>query len=385
MSLSSISNACNLLALEPAGNERRTMRHFHPLSILAKEHETRDSIRLVLDVPPELRPTFEFQSGQHLPIEAELDGKLLRRTYSICSEAGEWPLEIGIRVQPGGRFSEYAMNELSVGDVLQVMPPTGRFHANVDPAASKYYLGFAAGSGITPILSIARTLLNTESSSRFALFYGNRRQDSAMFIDDLYALKNRFPERLQLNFVFSREDQEFPINSGRLDRGKVAELYQRFCSGDSVDEAFVCGPDTMIDTVVETLVELGLAPDAVHAERFGAPRRGAPGIPDVAPAAEAKRAENSSLVTVIMDGHKKSFEMAQDALNIVDAAADNGIDLPYSCKGGVCATCQTHVRTGHVQMAANYGLEPWELEAGFVLACQSRPETDEVLLDYDKS
>ena len=206
-----------------------------------------------------------------------------------------------------------------------------------------------------------------------------------MFIDDLYALKNRFPERLQLHFVFSREDQEFPINSGRLDRGKVAELYQRFCSGDSVDEAFVCGPDTMIDTVVETLVELGLSPDAVHAERFGAPRRGAPGIPDVSPAAEAKRAENSSLVTVIMDGHKKSFEMAQDALNIVDAAAENGIDLPYSCKGGVCATCRSHVRTGHVQMAANYGLEPWELEAGFVLACQSRPETDEVLLDYDKS
>lgn len=361
------------------------MRQFHPLRIVAKQQETRDSIRLALDVPDELRQTFEFQAGQHLPIEIELDGKRLRRTYSICSEAGHWPLEIGIRVQPGGRFSGYAADELSVGDVLQVMPPTGRFHANIDPAASRYYLGFASGSGITPILSIARSVLNRERGSRFALFYGNRRQNSAMFIEDLYALKNSFPDRLQLHFLFSREDQEFPINAGRLDAETVAELYRRFCSGDRVDEAFVCGPDTMIDTVVETLQGLGLEQDAIHAERFGAPRRQSEKLPGTAPVADAGHSEKNATVTVIMDGHKKSFEMAREAASIVDAAAENGIELPYSCKGGVCATCRTHVRKGSVRMAANYGLEPWELEAGFVLACQSRPQSDEVLLDYDKS
>ncbi|MGB5256243.1 MAG: 2Fe-2S iron-sulfur cluster-binding protein [Woeseiaceae bacterium] len=361
------------------------MRHFHPLKVLAKEQETRDSIRLALHVPDELHETFAFQAGQHLPIEAELGGKRLRRTYSICSEPGHWPLEIGIRVQPGGRFSEYAANELSVGDALQVMPPTGRFHANIDAAASKYYLGFAAGSGITPILSIARSVLNNETGSRFALFYGNRRQASAMFIEDLFALKNRYPDRLQLHFVFSREDQEFPINAGRLDREKVTEVYRQFCGGDTVDEVFVCGPDTMIDTVIETLVDVGVSKDVIHAERFGAPRRGTPESANVTQAAIRERSENSFTVTVIMDGHKKSFEMAYDAPNIVDAAAESGIELPYSCKGGVCATCRTHVRNGTVQMAANYGLEPWELEAGFVLACQSRPQSDEVLLDYDKS
>lgn len=357
------------------------MKQFHPLTIVAKRQETRDSIRLALDVPPDLRPDFQFQPGQHLPIQVDLDGKRVRRTYSICSAPGHWPLEIGIRVQPGGRFSEYAAGELAVGDVLDVMPPTGRFHAELDPGSSKFYLGFAAGSGITPILSIATSVLNNEPGSRFALFYGNRKQDSAMFIEDLYALKNRFPDRLQLHFVFSREEQEFEINAGRIDAEKVAELQQRFCSGDSVDVAYVCGPDTMIRTVVDALCDAGMAEEAIHAERFGAPRR------KVAEAAIADRvaAQGGATVTVIMDGHKKSFDMARGAASIVDAAAENGIELPYSCKGGVCATCRTHLRQGDVRMATNYGLEPWELESGFILACQSQPESDEIVLDYDKA
>jgi ring-1,2-phenylacetyl-CoA epoxidase subunit PaaE len=361
------------------------MKQFRALTVAAKRQETRDSIRVSLDITEELRHEFVFQAGQHLPIQVEREGKRLRRTYSICSEPGHWPLEIGIRVQPGGQFSEFAASELCVGDVIHAMPPTGRFHAVIDAAASKYYLGLAAGSGITPILCIASTILNNEPGSRFALFYGNRRQDSTMFIEDLYALKNRFPDRLQLHFVFSQEDQEFAIGAGRLDAGKVAELYERFCCGDSVDEAYVCGPDTMIDTALDALLGLGLAEDAIHYERFGAPRKGAvePVAADRAP--RAGRPRNATTVTVIMDGHKKSFEMARDHSNIVDAAADNGIELPFSCKGGVCATCRTHVREGTVQMAANYGLEPWELDAGYVLACQSRPQSDAVVLDYDTS
>lgn len=361
------------------------MKQFHPLKVAAKHQETRDSIRIALNVPDKLKPTFHFHPGQHLPIQIEVDGKRLRRTYSICSEPGRWPLEIGIRVQPGGRFSEYASRALNVGDVIDVMPPTGRFHATVDAGTSKYYLGFASGSGITPILSIATAILNQEQDSRFALFYGNRRQDSAMFIEDLYALKNRYPDRLQLHFIFSREDQEFAIGTGRLDAEKVAELYERFCSGDRVDEAYVCGPDSMIDTVTAALRELGLGEDVIHAERFGAPRKSTAQVAGEGRDVAGTKSENVTKVTVIMDGHKKTFVMPRDEENIVDAAADKGIELPYSCKGGVCATCRTHVREGSVKMDTNYGLEPWEVEAGFVLACQSRPQTDEVLLDYDES
>jgi len=357
------------------------MKKFHPLTVVSKSFETPDSVRIAFDVPEELRGEFSFMPGQHLPIQIERDGKHLRRTYSICSADGCWPLEIGVRVQPGGQFSEFAANELSVGDALDVMPPTGRFHLDPERKDGKTHIGFAAGSGITPILSIVATILNSEPNSRFALFYGNRKQNSTMFIEDLFALKNRFPGRLQLHFVFSQEEQEFEIAGGRIDAEKVAELYEQFCNGMTVDEAWVCGPDSMIDTVTGALTELGMRADDVHAERFGVPRKGGRRSAVVA----AAESEESVRVTVIMDGHKKSFDMPRDGSNIVDAAADQGIELPFSCKGGVCATCRTHVRSGEVEMAANYGLEPWEVEKGFVLACQSAPLTDEILLDYDKS
>jgi ring-1,2-phenylacetyl-CoA epoxidase subunit PaaE len=283
-------------------------------------------------------------------------------------------------VQTGGKFSEFAANELAVGDQLDVMPPFGQFHASPEASGDKLYLGFAAGSGITPILSIIAALLRDEPASRFALFYGNRQQSTTMFIDDLYALKNIYPDRLQLQFVFSQEDQEFAIGAGRLDHDKVRELYEAFCRGAHPDEAFICGPDTMIEIVSAALIELGMGKSSVHAERFGVPRgRKA----KVAPA-PASGVEHTK-VTVILDGHKKTFEMALGDANIVDAAAGHGIDLPFSCKGGVCATCRCHVREGEVVMATNYGLEPWELEKGFVLACQSRPTSKTLILDYDKT
>ena len=356
------------------------MKQFHELVVIAKTPEAKDAIRIALEVPAELREEFAFLPGQHLPIQIERDGKHVRRTYSICSPEGHWPLEIGVRIQPGGAFGEFAAGELQVGDTLQVMPPTGRFHLAAEREDGGFHIGFAAGSGITPILAIMSSLLYGESSSRFALFYGNRKQNSTMFIDDLYALKNRFPDRLQLHFLFSREEQEFGIAEGRLDADKVAELYARFCSGDQVDEAWVCGPDTMIETATTALVGLGMDEGAVHSERFGAPRKGK--RPDTQP---VDPGTDQATITVIMDGHKKSFDMPRAGTNIVDAAAEQGVELPYSCKGGVCATCRTHVRKGEVDMATNYGLEPWEVEKGFVLACQSTPLSDEVLLDYDKS
>ena len=356
------------------------MKQFHPLTIERIEPETIDSVRIALAVPAKYESEYEFLPGQHLPFEVTVDGKKLRRTYSICSGADERPLEIGIRVQPGGAFSEFAASRLSVGDTLDAMPPAGHFHVNLEKGKARDYLAFAAGSGITPILSMIRSTLETESQSRFALFYGNRKQATTMFIEDLYALKNRYPERLQLHFVFSQEEQEFAIASGRLDADKVRELYARFCAGLEPDEAYVCGPDTMIVSVTEALVELGMDPARVHSERFGVPRDAGKVRPDL----QAKAADHAT-VTVIMDGHKKAFEMRRDDDNIVDAAAGHGIELPYSCKGGVCATCRCHVREGEVAMAANYGLEPWEVEAGYVLACQSRPVSDSILLDYDKT
>lgn len=355
------------------------MREFHPLTIERIEHETKDSVRIALAVPGEFDLEYEFLPGQHLPFEVEVDGKKLRRTYSICSGQGERPLEIGIRVQPGGAFSEYAANELKPGDTLAAMPPTGRFHVDPNPDNEKDYVGFAAGSGITPILSMIRSILATESKSRFILFYGNRTQATTMFIEDLYALKNLYPERLQLNFVFSREEQEFEPMAGRLDFDKVLELYRHFGKGLRVTDAFVCGPDSMIEDVTKALLELGMREDHIHAERFGVPRRGAQPPPSKKPAAD------HATVTIIMDGHKREFAMQRADANIVDAAAGHGIDLPYSCKGGVCATCRCHLREGEVKMAANFGLEPWEVEQGFILACQSRPVSKTLTLDYDKT
>jgi ring-1,2-phenylacetyl-CoA epoxidase subunit PaaE len=356
------------------------MKQFHSLLVSDKRQETRDSVRIALDVPDHLQKDFAFQAGQHLPIQIERDGKKLRRTYSICSPAGEWPLQIGVRVQPGGQFSEFAATELNIGDKLDVMPPNGQFHALPDPGSEKQYIGFAAGSGITPILSIIASVLQQEPGSQFALFYGNRMQGTTMFIDDLFALKNRYPARLQLHFLFSREEQEFDIASGRLDDQKVRQLIDHFCSGTPPDEAFICGPDTMIKTVESALLDLGMDPASVHTERFGVQRKSG-SAPPIAKGSSV----DLTKVTVIMDGHRKSFEMPRAGINIVDAAAEQGVDLPYSCKGGVCATCRTHVQKGKVEMATNYGLEPWEVDKGFVLACQCTPVSDEILLNYDKT
>jgi ring-1,2-phenylacetyl-CoA epoxidase subunit PaaE len=355
------------------------MKQFHSLKIKDIQRETRDSIRIELAVPDDLRSEYEFLPGQHLPFQIELDGKKLRRTYSICSGVGQ-PLEIGVRVQPGGQFSEFAAGELKVGASIAAMPPSGQFHVELNSGNAKDYVGFAAGSGITPILSMIKSILATEPKSRFILFYGNRKQSTTMFIEDLYALKNQYLERLQLNFVFSREEQEFEPMAGRLDADKVRELYKHFGAGLRASDCFICGPDSMIQDVKSALLDLGMDESHVHFERFGVPRKANRSAPTITP----KTAEQAE-ITVIMDGHKKSFDMQRDDANIVDAAADHGIELPYSCKGGVCATCRCHVNKGEVSMETNYGLEPWEVEAGFVLACQSRPVSESVILDYDKT
>jgi len=353
------------------------MKQFHPLKIADLKSETSDSVRVVFELPAALQSEYTFLPGQHLPLQVDVDGKKLRRTYSICSAIGA-PLEIGVRVQPGGRFSERALGALHIGDYVEAMPPTGQFFIRPDPGNAKDYVGFAAGSGITPILSMIKSILVAESNSRFMLFYGNRKQSTTMFIDDLYALKNLYMERLQLNFVFSREEQEFEPMAGRLDGDKVHELYRHFGAGVRAAECFVCGPDSMIQDVSDALKALGMDAAHIHSERFGVPRK-----TETSRDAEPARTTHQAEITVIMDGHKKTFSMQRKHNNIVDAAAESGIELPYSCKGGVCATCRCFVRAGEVRMQANYGLEAWELAEGFVLACQSRPVSASVVLDYD--
>jgi ring-1,2-phenylacetyl-CoA epoxidase subunit PaaE len=355
------------------------MRKFHSLAVASVQKETPDSLRIGLEIPPALRAEFDFLPGQHLPVQTEIEGKVVRRTYSICSVPGQWPLEIGIRIQPGGLFSEHVAANVACGDRLEVMSPFGQFHANIDSGNKKSYLAFAAGSGITPVISIIRSILENEPASRVVLFYANRQQKSTMFIDDLQALKNSFTSRLQLYFLFTREEQEFPILGGRLDPDKTLELYDVFCADLDPDEAFICGPDTMIESVRQVLATRGMPLDSIHAERYGAPKKRDRDLEKVA------SSDYSAEITVIMDGHKKSFGMSASVGNIVDAAAQQGIELPYSCKGGVCATCRTHVRDGEVSMKTNYGLEPWEVEKGYVLACQSVPLSDKVTLDYDKT
>lgn len=353
------------------------MRHYHDLTVIAVDEETADSRRVTLDVPDNLRDTFAFQAGQHLPVSAQDDGEELRRTYSLCSTPGEWPLQLGIRVQPHGKFSNFVARRLKAGDVLAAMPPSGRFHLGKSHPA--HVALFAGGSGITPILSMAKTLLQTSESTTVSLFYANRKQSTVMFVEDLFALKNQFPDRLQMQFLFSREDQEFDILAGRLDKAKTDTLCECFFGDTMPDVAYICGPGTMIESVQAALAERGMADDAIHFESFGVQKTTTPTpvhVDDGAADAE---------VTVILDGHRKSFPMARDGLSIVDAAAAHGIDLPYSCKGGVCATCRTHVQDGEVSMARNFGLEDWEVEAGFVLACQCVPVTDSVVLDYDKA
>ncbi len=360
------------------------MLHFHPLEIINIERETSDSVCVHLHVPENLSDEFQFMQGQHLPVRANINGEEVHRTYSICSAVGESDLKIGIRIQPDGVFSQYIANELSAGKTLEVMPPVGNFFTTLSPDNEKTYVAFVAGSGITPILSILKTILATEKNSRVILFYGNRTQESTMFLEELYAQKNLFADRLSLHFVFSQEEQEIDLFGGRLDADKVSRLYQSLCAKITPDEIFICGPGTMIETVRTTLIGLGVDPTRVHSEHFTVATADEKSAKDKKQHISAGGGENTK-VTVIFDGHRKNFEMPMQGETILEAARENGLDLPYSCESGVCSTCRTLVREGEVDMEVNYALEDWEVEEGYTLACQARPLSKKLVLDYDQS
>lgn len=347
----------------------------HPLQVAAVERLTDDSVTIEFDVPPPLRATFSHEHGQHLVIEH--DGR--RRTYSICAPAGSGTLRVAVKRLPGGAFSSWANERLRAGETLAVMPPSGRFTTPLDPANRKRYAAIAAGSGVTPILSIAGTILEREPHSEVVLAYGNRTSGSIMFLEELSDLKDRHLERLQLLHVLSREPRSVELLSGRLDRPRLTRLLDSELAVDDVDEWFLCGPFELVETARELLRERGVPAERVHREIFHVT-----GEPARAPAArEESVPQGAATVTVRLDGRTSSVSVPYAGVSVLDALLAVRGDAPYACKGGVCGTCRAHVVEGAVHMEHTYALEQHEIDAGFVLACQARPASERVVLDFD--
>ena len=351
---------------------------FHPLRIARIDPLTEDSSAVTFDVPEELRDDYAFTQGQHLTVRTELAGDDVRRNYSICSPAGSGVLRIAVKRLPGGAFSEHALDVLKVGDALDVMTPTGRFFTELDPAHEKHYACVAAGSGITPVLSIVATTLATEPRSRVTLIYANRTHKSVMFLEEVEDLKDRYPDRFHLIHVLSREPQEVALFSGRLDTDRMSRILDTIVPVDSVDAWFLCGPFDMVSSLRKLLVAEGVSKKALHAEVFhveSAPpvRRTLPDSADEAGAA----------VTITLDGRQSSFTLRGDGPPVLEAALAVRADAPFACKGGVCGTCRAKVLEGAVEMDTNWALEPEEVQRGYVLTCQSHPTSESVVLDYD--
>ena len=358
---------------------------FYPLRVEQVIPETEDAKRVVLSLPEETAPHFQFQHGQYLTFRTHIDGEEIRRSYSICSAVDEPQLEVAVKKIPGGAFSSFVNDELAPGDTLEVAPPAGDFTVPLDPANEKHYLCIAAGSGITPVMSIVKTVLKTEPKSRVSLLFGNKRVNSIMFKEELEALKNHYMARFQLIHVLSQEDREFDILNGRIDNKKGAELCQHLLDLSSIDEFFLCGPESMVSEVSRGLRGVGIDEQAIHYELFGASAADAQLAIQKHHERALKHQGKSFNVTVVADGRSVKFELAADGENILDAALDAGVDLPFACKGGVCATCKAKLTSGNVEMDINHALEANEIEAGTILSCQAHPTSGDVVIDFDQS
>ena len=357
------------------------MSKFHRLPIASVERETRDAIAITFAVPDALADQFRFEPGQHLTLRASVGGEDLRRSYSICSAVQDGALRIAVKKSPGGAFSTWANEALAAGATLDVMPPMGHFNVPLDATARRHYLGFAAGSGITPLLSIVKTTLAAEPLSRFTLFYGNRASGTVMFKEELAALKDVYLERFNLAHVLSREAQDIDLLHGRIDRDKAGALLDHWVRLASIDTAFVCGPEGMMEAVIDALKARGFPDSRIKVERFASSIPKHQHVARPLPKAAASECE----VTVIIDGSRKSFLLEREKESILDAGLRNGIELPYSCKGGVCSTCRCRLIEGEVDMDVNFALEDYEVARGFILSCQSYPATDRVLIDFDQT
>ena len=350
---------------------------FHPLRVAEVRRETPECVSLMFEVPDALADEYRFTQGQHLALRATLGGEELRRSYSVCSGCDDGELRVAVKKVAGGRFSAWVNEALKPGDAIDVMTPEGRFFTPLAPEHEKHYVAFVAGSGITPVLSLIRTMLAREPKSRFTLVYGNRRQASVMFHEALEDLKDRYLARFALYNVFSREAQDIELFNGRLDGSKTQAFLSTLIPADTIDEAFVCGPSTMIEVVEQALLEAGVPRANVHVERFGVPTSSMPPPIDDTEAAQAR-------IGIVIDGVRREIDFQPGQHSILDAGRAAGLDLPYSCKGGMCSTCRGKLLEGQVKMAKNYALEPHEVAAGFVLTCQSYPLSERVLISYDE-
>ncbi len=357
------------------------MIHFHTLRVSEVRKETEDCVSIRFDVPPELKEDFRFTQGQSLTVKKMLQGEEVRRTYSICTSPLDGQLKVAVKKVEGGIFSTWANEELKAGESIDVMPPVGKFYTPLDPTQKKSYVAFAAGSGITPVLSIIKTTLMTEPKSDFTLVFGNRTKNSIIFKEELEALKDQHIDRFRIYHILSRERSDAPLNDGRIDPEKLELLGSRVIDFTHVDEFFLCGPEAMIFCVRDHLQAKGLAPEKIHFELFTIPgQKGS--VSKSKPVAEADQGPKSK-VSVKLDGILFDFDLGYEGQSVLDAALQEGADLPYACKGGVCTTCKARLLEGKVKMEVNWGLEQDEIDKGFILTCQSHPLTERVVVDFD--
>jgi ring-1,2-phenylacetyl-CoA epoxidase subunit PaaE len=353
---------------------------FHPLRVRAVEPDTAEAVIVAFDVPPELRATFGFTQGQYLTLRKQIDGQDLRRSYSICAGVDDGELRVAVRKVRGGVFSNWINEQLRPGDTIAVMAPQGRFFVPLDATLRRHHVGIAGGSGITPILSIMKTVLAREPKSRFTLIYGNRKLASTMFKEELEDLKNRHLTRLAVHTVFSREVMDAPLASGRIDAEKVAR-FLRLCGGAAaIDEAFVCGPHAMNDEVEAALRAAGIAAERIHVERFGIP----PSAADASLHVPKEGDADTATIAIVRDGLTREVGFAAGDESILAAAGRAGLDVPYSCRSGVCATCRAKLIEGRVRMDRNFALDRADLDAGFILSCQAHPLTERVVVSFDE-
>ena len=351
---------------------------FHRLAVDDLRRESADAVSMTFAIPRELADDYHFVPGQYLTLRTTMDGEEVRRSYSICSGPDDGELRIAVKKVDGGAFSNWAADELKTGDELDVMTPTGRFGVAAAPHEARVYVGFAAGSGITPILSIAKGVLALEPDSRFFLFYGNRSTSGMLFREALEELKDRFMQRLSVFHVISGEEQDIPILHGRLDGEKVRVLLRSLVPASDVDHVFICGPTGMSEDIEATCGDIGIAADRIHVERFVSEFGGKPRPKAVIALGTPPKA----MASLIIDGKRREVPVAEGEA-VLDAALRAGMDLPFACKGGMCSTCRAKLVEGSAEMEVNYSLEPWELAAGFILTCQARPTSERVVVDYD--
>ncbi len=352
---------------------------FHKLAVKDIRRETADAVSIAFDVPPELKNAFQYLHGQYLTVEIEVDNERLRRAYSIVSGLDDFELRIGVKKTNGGLVSGYINDNIKIGDIIDVLPPLGRFTVPLDPKAAHNHLFVAAGAGITPILSILRTVLAREPKSQALLIYGNRRQNDIMFLEQIEEMKNLYLARLSIFHILSRERGDIELLNGRIDIERIDQILRHNMPAAIIDHAFLCGPGTLLDDAQEGLQKLGVAGDKIHREIF-TPGEGRHGAPVIVGTGNANTGDTQ--VELVLDGRRHFFSMEQQE-TIIDAARRSGINAPFSCKGGMCCTCRARIVEGAVEMDTNYSLEPWELEAGFALTCQSHPKTAKLVVDYD--